>query len=68
VIHPLVRQFRVQAEVLDAQGSMDSLDEAITTLASLMEVAHDHLNEDDETVLISLGGILYREGLRKRAL
>ena len=68
VIHALVRQFQAQAEVLDAQGSTESLDEAIAMLASWMELARDHLSEDDQTVLISLGGILYREGLRKRAL
>jgi prefoldin subunit 5 len=67
MIHPLVRQFQAQAEVLEAQGSTESLDEAIATLASWMELAQDQLSDDDETVLISLGGILFREGLRKRA-
>lgn len=67
MIHPLIGQFQAQAELLDAQASSESIDEAVVTLASWMDLARDRLSEDDMTVLISLGGILYREGIQRRA-
>jgi hypothetical protein len=66
MVHPLIGQFQTQAEVLDAQDSKESIDDALSTLAAWIELARDHLSEDGMTVLVSVGGVLYREGLRKR--
>jgi len=66
MIHPVVAQFQAQAEVLDARASRDSLDEAMTTLAAWIDLARYRLTEDDLAVLVSVGGVLFREGLRRR--
>lgn len=66
MIHPVIERFQAQAEVIDAQGSRDSVDEAVVRLAAWIGVAEDHLTEDDMAVLVEVGGILYREGLRRR--
>jgi len=66
MIHPLIAQFEMQAQVLDAQPSNESLDDAVARLAAWMNLAQDRFSEDDMTVLVKLGGILYREGLRRR--
>lgn len=62
----LIEQFQAAAELLDVQGSREALDDAIVRLAAWMELAEEHLTDDDRAVLISLGGLLYREGLRQR--
>lgn len=48
------------------QGSGQGLDDAIADLAAWMGLAADHLTEDDWAVLGGIGGVLYREGLRRR--
>lgn len=63
----LIQQFQAAAELLDLQGSHEALDDAIVRLAAWMELAEEHLTDDDRAVLISLGGLLYREGLRLRS-
>ena len=66
MIRPLIQQFEIQAEVLDAQGSTDSLDDAVAALATWMSLAGDRLTEDDMVVLVGIGAVLYRHGLRQR--
>lgn len=62
--HPIIKLFQSQAELLDIGGDNASLDDAITRLASWMELTD--LSPDDVTVLVGIGGILYRDGLRRR--
>lgn len=62
--HPIIELFQSQAELLDIGGDKSSLDDAITRLAGWMELAD--LSPDDITVLVGIGGILYRDGLSRR--
>lgn len=55
-----------RAVLLDMQGSKAGLDDAIANLAAWMELAQDHLSEDDWAVLGESGGLLYREGASGR--
>ena len=64
--HPIIELFEQRAALLDIQGSNPQLDDAIANLAAWMELAQDHLTEDDWAVLGDIGGTLYREGLKKR--
>lgn len=64
--HPLIKLFEQRAELLDLQGSKAGLDDALAELAAWMDLAKSHLTEDDMAVLGEVGGILYREGLRRR--
>lgn len=66
MLHPMIQRFEAQAELLNVQATRDSLDDAVVRLAAWMELASGKLSEDDMVVLIEVGGILYREGLRKR--
>lgn len=65
--HPTIQQFQASAELLDLQASTAGLDDALAQLAAWMGLAADHLTEADLAVLVSIGGMLYREGLRRRA-
>ena len=66
--HPIIAQFRIQAELLDIAGKPDELitDDLVVALASWMWLIEDRLTEDDMAVLIGIGGALFREGLRQR--
>ncbi|MBI3346966.1 MAG: hypothetical protein HY020_07110 [Burkholderiales bacterium] len=64
--HPLVAQFEAGAELLDLQRDRASIDDAVVRLAAWMDLAADHLTEDDQTVLVGIGAVLYRDGLRRR--
>ena len=64
--HPLIDLFEQRAALLDVQGSKQGLDEAIAELAAWMDLAHGRLSEDDLAVLGEIGGLLYREGQRRR--
>lgn len=66
--HPIIAQFRIQAELLDIAGKPDELDhyDLVVALASWMWLIEDRLTEDDMAVLIGIGGTLFREGLRQR--
>lgn len=64
--HPTIELFEQRAALLDLQGSDQGLDDAIADLAAWMGLAADHLTEDDLAVLGGIGGVLYREGLRRR--
>lgn len=66
MIHSLIERFEAGAEVLELQNLRSTPDDAMTRLAAWMGLAADHLTEDDETVLIGIGALLYREGLRRR--
>lgn len=52
--------------MLEQQGSHQGLDDAIANLAAWMDLAANHLTEDDMAVLGEIGGVLYREGLLRR--
>lgn len=64
--HPTIQQFQAAAELLDLQASAEGLSDALAQLASWMDLAADHLTDDDRAVLIAIGGLLYREGLQRR--
>ena len=64
--HPTINLFEQQAELLEMQGSAKGLDDAIAQLAAWMDLAADHLTEDDWAVLGEIGAVLYLEGLRRR--
>jgi hypothetical protein len=66
MIHPIVQLFEEHAVLLDMQRSRAGLDEAIAHLAAWMDLARDHLTEDDWAVLGEIGGVLYREGVSRR--
>jgi len=66
MIHPIIQLFEERAMLLDMQRSTAGLDDAIANLAAWMELARDHLTEDDWTVLGEIGGMLYREGVSRR--
>ncbi|MGR4870357.1 hypothetical protein ACIPRI_16050 [Variovorax sp. LARHSF232] len=65
--HPTIKQFERRAALLDRQGSMWDLDDAISELAAWMDLARYKLTDDDMAFLGQIGGVLYREGLRRRA-
>lgn len=65
-IHQVIARFEQSAEMLDMQRSKENLDDAISLLAGWMEMSSRSLSEDDLAVLTRIGGILYRDGLRRR--
>ncbi len=65
-MHPTINLFQQRAALLELHGSNICLDDAIANLAAWMDLACDHLTEDDWTVLGDIGGVLYREGIRRR--
>lgn len=64
--HPTIQQFQAAAKLLDIEASHVGLDEALAQLAAWMDLAADHLTDDDRAVLVGIGGLLYREGLQQR--
>lgn len=64
--HPIVEQFRAQAEILDVTKSSKSIDDATIQLAIWMDLNADRLSEDDMALLTAVGGILFREGFNRR--
>lgn len=67
MIHPIIQLFEERAMLLDMQRSTAGLDDALANLAAWMELAQDHLSEDDWAVLGEIGGTLYREGVSRRS-
>lgn len=65
--HPTISMFEARAELLDIQQSNMGLDDAIGLLAAWMSQSGHKLSEDDIAILNDVGGVLYREGLRRRA-
>ncbi len=65
-MHPSIDAFQAGAELLDIQDSPAGLDDAIAQLAAWMDLASGRFTEDDLVVLIEIGAMLYRTGLRNR--
>jgi len=68
MMHMVIQRFEAQAELLNVQEARESLDDAVVRLAAWIGLAESRLTEDDMAVLVEVGGILYREGLRKRLI
>lgn len=66
MLHQVIQRFEAQAELLEVQEARASLDDAVVRLAAWIGLAEGKLTEDDIAALVEVGGILYREGLRKR--
>ena len=65
-LHPFIALIEQRAELLDIQGSKATFDDAIVRLVGWIDEKGDLLSEDDLAVLGEIGGILYRDGLRRR--
>lgn len=63
---PIIKRFEATAELLDIQNDQSTLDDAIARLAAWMDLAADHLTDDDCAVLVGIGALLYRDGLKRR--
>lgn len=61
-----IRRFQNRALALDEQFSGRGMDDAIADLARWMDDAQARLSDDDRAALIEIGGVLFREGLRRR--
>ncbi|OSO82663.1 hypothetical protein [Burkholderia pseudomallei] len=65
-IHPVIASFEHQAKILDVIGDTQDSDDAIALLAGWIDLAVEHLTEDDVSILVNVGGLLYRDGLNRR--
>lgn len=65
VEHPVIRLFRLHAETMDAQAEPHDADDAIVHLATWIDSVQHWLTEDDVSALTAVGGIMYREQLRR---
>ncbi|MBK3336358.1 hypothetical protein [Burkholderia pseudomallei] len=65
-IHPVIAAFEHQAKILDVIGDTQDSDDAIALLAGWIDLAVEHLTEDDVSILVNVGGLLYRDGLNRR--
>lgn len=63
---PLIKRFEAGAELLEIQRDGASVEDAVIRLAAWMDLAADHLTEDDEVVLVGIGAMSYP--LRTRAI
>lgn len=66
--HPVIQAFQNQAEMLDALQTPQGLEDATSQLALWMDLKQAELSEDDWTMLVNVGGLIYREELRQRML
>lgn len=66
MLHPPIQRFEAEAELLDMLPARESPDHAVVRLAAWVDLPQGRLSEDDMVVLMEVGGILYREGLRRR--
>lgn len=66
--HHVIQAFQNQAAMLDALQSPHGLESAISDLALWMDLKEAELSEDDWSMLVNVGGLIYREGLRQRML
>ena len=66
--HPIIQLFRSYADMLDSESAPNDPDEAIVQLASWIDSVQHWLTEDDVSALTAVGGIMYREQLRRRML
>ncbi|MEJ8814343.1 hypothetical protein WKW77_24890 [Variovorax ureilyticus] len=65
--HRNISIFELHSLMLDMRRSDAGLDDAIAQLATWMDLARDHLTEDDWKVLGEIGAVLYREAIRRKA-
>ncbi|KWO49393.1 hypothetical protein [Burkholderia territorii] len=65
-IHPVIAAFEHQAKILDVIGDTQDSDDAIALLAGWIDLAAEHLTEDDVCVLVNIGGLLFRDGLQRK--
>ena len=63
--HPVVSLFRGHAEKLDAAHAPRDPDDAIVKLARWMSINIKRLDAMDIEMLSEVGGIMYREQLRR---
>ena len=66
VEHLVIRLFRLHAEMMDSQADVHDADEAIVHLATWIDSVQHWLTEDDVSTLTAVGGIMYREQLRRK--
>lgn len=65
-IHPVIAAFEHQAKILDMTGDRQDADDAIALLAGWIDLAIEHLTEEDVSVLVNVGGLLFRDGLQRK--
>ena len=63
--HPVIQLFRSYADMLDSDAAPHDADEAIVHLATWIDSVQHWLTEDDVSTLTAVGGIMYREQLRR---
>ncbi|MGT3070875.1 hypothetical protein [Pseudomonas putida] len=66
MVNPVIAAIQARAELLDIQQSPQGLDNALATLAGWIEMNQEELPEDDLAILLEVGAVMYREGLRRR--
>ena len=66
--HPVIGLFRLHAEMMNAQAAPHDSDEAIVQLAAWIDSVQHWLTGDDLSALTAVGGIMYREQLRRRMI
>ncbi|ARU23649.1 hypothetical protein RSSE_c3266 [Ralstonia solanacearum] len=66
-IHPIIAAFERQAKILDLTSNTQDSDDAIALLAGWLEQATNRLTDADLHVIVNIGGLLYRDGLSRRA-
>ncbi|MDM0046553.1 hypothetical protein QTH91_18835 [Variovorax dokdonensis] len=64
--HHVIKLFEQHAKLLDVQRSHWDLDDSISELAAWIDLTRFKLTDDDMAVLVQIGGLLYREALRRR--
>ncbi|WP_089084287.1 hypothetical protein [Aquitalea magnusonii] len=64
--NPIIALFETQAQMLDVSDQQTNIDDAIVKLTTWLYLSQGVLSEDDMTLLVEVGGILYREGLERR--
>lgn len=66
--HPVILLFRSHADMLDSEAAPHDADAAIVQLATWTDSVQHWLTEDDVSALTAVGGIMYREQLRRRMI
>ena len=66
--HPVIQLFRSYADMLDSDAAPHDADAAIVQLATWIDSVQHWLTEDDVSALTAVGGIMYREQLRRRMI
>ena len=67
--HPIVGMFRTRSEVLDAKHApRGDPDEPIARLAIWISLNIDKLSSEDINELTDIGGMLFREQIRRRMI